>query len=42
MLICFVIIVVMNVITYYVKYLDKKDKLAIRTYGVAGLVENPV
>lgn len=42
LLVCFVIIVVLNVITYYVKYLDKKDKPAIRTYGVAGVVENPV
>jgi hypothetical protein len=36
LLICFVIIVVLNVITYYVKNLEKNDRPAIRTSGAAG------
>ena len=42
LLICFAIIVVLNVLTYYVKNLDKKERSPIRTYGAAGLVVSPV
>jgi hypothetical protein len=42
LLILFAIVVVLNVVTYYVKSLDKKKRPAIRTYGAAGLVVNPV
>jgi hypothetical protein len=41
LLICFVIIVVLNVVTYYVKSLDKKERRT-RTYGAAGLLVNPL
>ena len=42
LLICFAIIVVLNVVTYYVRSLDKKGERPIRTYGVAGLLVTPV
>jgi hypothetical protein len=42
LLILFAIVVVLNVITYYVKSLDEKRRPPIRTYGAAGLVVNPV
>ena len=42
LLILFAIIVVLNVITYYVKSLDQERRPPIRTYGAAGLVVNPV
>ena len=42
LLICFAIIVVLNVITYYVKNLDRKARPTIRTYGAAGLLVTPV
>jgi hypothetical protein len=42
LLILFAIVVVLNVLTYYVKSLDKKETVPIRTYGAAGLVVNPV
>lgn len=41
LLILFAVIVVLNVITYYVKSLDKKRKPPIRTYGDAGLLVDP-
>ena len=42
LLILFAVIVVLNVITYYVKSLDTKRKPPIRSYGAAGLVLDPV
>ena len=42
LLILFVVIIVLNVVTYYVKSLDKKRRPPIRTYGVAGMIANPV
>ena len=42
LLILFAIVIVLNVITYYVKSLDQKRRPPIRTYGDAGLVVNPV
>ncbi len=42
LLILFAVIVVLNVITYYVKSLDQDRQRPIRTYGAAGLVVNPV
>jgi hypothetical protein len=42
LLICFVVIVVMNVIIYYVKSRDQESRPPIRTYGVAGLLVDPV
>jgi hypothetical protein len=42
LLILFAVIVVLNVITYYVKGLDKKRKPPIRTYGDSALIVNPV
>jgi hypothetical protein len=42
LLILFAIVVALNAVTYYVKSLDKKDRPAIRTYGAAGLLVNPV
>ena len=42
LLILFAVVVVMNIVTYYVKSLDKKKRPPIRTYGAAGLVVNPV
>lgn len=41
LLILFAVIVVLNVITYYVKSLDKNRRPPIRTYGDAGLVVDP-
>src|SRR5687767_685779 len=41
LLILFAVIVVLNVITYYVKSLDQETRPPIRTYGAAGLVINP-
>ena len=42
LLILFAVIVVLNVITYYVKRLDQDRRPPIRTYGAAGLVVNAV
>jgi hypothetical protein len=42
LLILFAIVVVLNVVTYYVKSLDKDTRPPIRTYGAAGLLVNPV
>ena len=42
LLILFVVIVVLNVFTYYMKSLDKKRRPPIRTYGVTEVVANPV
>lgn len=42
LLILFAVIVVLNVITYYVKSRDQDRRPPIRTYGAAGLVVNPV
>lgn len=42
LLILFVVIIVLNVVTYYVKSLDKKRRPPIRTYGAKELVANPV
>ena len=42
LLILFAVIVVLNVITYYVKGLDQKKRPPIRTYGAAGLLLNSV
>ena len=41
LLICFAIIVVLNIVTYYVKSLDRKER-QIRTFGDAGLLVTPV
>jgi hypothetical protein len=42
LLILFAIVVVLNVLTYYVKNLDKKERLPIRTSGAARLLVTPV
>jgi hypothetical protein len=42
LLICFAIIIVMNIITYYVKSLDQKRKPPVRTYGAARLMVDAV
>lgn len=42
LLICFAVIVVLNIVTYYVKSLDQKDNRPVRTYGAAGLVVDAV
>jgi hypothetical protein len=42
LLILFAIVVVLNVLTYYVKSLDKKERAPIGTYGAAGLLVNPI
>jgi hypothetical protein len=42
LLILFVVIIVLNVFTYYVKSLDKKRRPPIRTYGATAMVANPV
>ncbi|MCA1659081.1 MAG: DUF3592 domain-containing protein, partial [Verrucomicrobiaceae bacterium] len=41
LLIFFVVIIVLNVVTYYVKGLDKKSGPPIRTYGAAGMIARP-
>lgn len=41
LLILFAVIVVLNVITYYVKSLDQKRRPPKRTYGDIGLIANP-
>jgi hypothetical protein len=38
LLILFAVIVVLNVLTYYLKSRDKNRRPPIRTYGAAGLV----
>ena len=42
LLILFAAVVVLNVITYYVKSLDQNKRPAIRSYGAAGLPVAPV
>jgi hypothetical protein len=42
LLILFVVIIVLNVFTYYMKSLDEKRRPPIRTYGFMELVANPV
>jgi hypothetical protein len=42
LLILFAIVVVLNVVTYYVKSLDQNKRPPSRTYGAAGLLVNPV
>jgi hypothetical protein len=42
LLILFVVIVVLNVFTYYMKSLDTKRRPPIHTYGVTGMVATPV
>ena len=41
LLICFAIIVVLNIVTYYVKSLDQKERRT-PTFGAAGLLVSPV
>ena len=42
LLILFAVVVVMNILTYYVKSTDKKRRPPIRTYGAAQMVADPV
>jgi Protein of unknown function (DUF3592) len=42
LLILFAVVVVLNVITYYVKGLDQKRRPPIRTYGAAQMLADPV
>ena len=42
LLLLFAIVVVLNIITYYVKSLDEKRRPPARTYGAASLLVSPV
>ena len=42
LLILFAVVVVMNILTYFVKSSDRKRKPPIRTYGAAEVIANPI
>lgn len=39
LLIFFVLIILMNILNFYLKYLDKETKPSIRTYGIAQVID---